>query len=400
MNSMKFRTIGLIAVLGFQLVFFSCSKDDNTPDYQPKFLHNHMEMEDYSKEEIINNISSGGEFSDEIQAIIHYDVAGIKITYNTVDVNGDDILASGALLFPKNASSELPMISFQHGTIISEEEAPSNYQSDFNYMGAMFASTGFIIAMPDYIGYGASAEVSHPYEHRQSLATACRDMIRAGKEYFKVKGINQPDPNLFLTGYSEGGFATMATYKLLQEEHSDEFNIKAVTAGAGAYDKSSFMDWVLSSNEDLEYINNYLWVLDSYNTIYPNLQRPYSYYFNEPWVSEIEGSGVLAFDGESNPSNLFHPDFADGVINGSDSAFINAIADNNCFDWKPNAPLQLYHGTNDTMVPYFNSQAAYDAMISQGTTEVELIPIQDGTHISSVADYAMGTYTFFLNQLY
>ncbi|MFP4557145.1 MAG: alpha/beta hydrolase family protein [Bacteroidales bacterium] len=397
---MKFRFLALIAVLGFQILFFSCSKDDNTPEYQPDYLHSHVEMKDYTREQIINNISTGGEFPEEMQAIINYDVAGINLTYKTVDVNGDEVLASGALLFPKNASSALPMISFQHGTITSEDQAPSNFESDFNDLGAMYASTGFVIVMPDYLGYGASKELDHPYEHRQTLATACRDMIRAGKEYFKVKDINQPDPNLFLTGYSEGGYATMATYKMLQEEHSNEFNIKAVTAGAGAYDKSGFMDWVLSSSEDLEYINNYLWVLDSYNTIYPELQRAHSFYFNEPWASEIEASGVLAYNGESNPSILFHSDFVDGVISGTDSAFIEAIADNNCYDWEPSSPLQLYHGTNDTMVPYFNSEAAYNAMINQGATEVELIPIEDGTHISSVEEYAMGTFTFFLNQLY
>ena len=33
------------------------------------------------------------------------------------------------------------------------------------------ASTGFVVAMPDYMGYGAIGILEHPYEHRVSLAS-------------------------------------------------------------------------------------------------------------------------------------------------------------------------------------------------------------------------------------
>ena len=191
----------------------------------------------------------------------------------------------------------------------------------------------------------------------------------------------------------------MATYKLLQEEHSNEFNITAVTAGAGAYDKSQFIEWVLSSTEELYYMNTYLWVLHTYNSIYPQLQRPYSDYLNEPWASMVEENGVWTPLGEYNPSELLKADFIEGVLSGTDQAFISAVEDNNCHDWNPLSPLQLYHGTADDMVPFFNSESAYNSMVERGSTQVELLPIEGGDHATSIAEYAMGTFTFIFSNL-
>jgi dipeptidyl aminopeptidase/acylaminoacyl peptidase len=333
----------------------------------------------------------------DIAFLVRNGVTGLKIVYKTVDISGQPIQASGALLIPQNANP-MPLISFQHGTITTESSAPSNLNSEANILPSVFASTGYIIAMPDYIGYGESKHLPHPYEHRASLATATRDMIRATYEYFKVKKTNQPNGKLFLTGYSEGGFATMATFQLLQQEHASEFNVAAVTVGAGAYNKTAFVDWVVSSTEGLEHINSFVWVLDVYNRIYPKLQRPYSFFFKEPWATTIQNGGVFASI-ESNPQQLFTINFSNGVKHGTDTDFISAIADNNCYSWLPSSPLQLYHGTNDTYVPYFNSETAFNAMISLGATNVELIPINEGTHETSIMQYATGTYAFFFQHL-
>ncbi len=384
-----------IIVLISALLIASCTKDDE--DYTPDYLVSSEEIVSLSVTQISGKLSGSNTLPAEIAFLIRYGVKGIRIVYETVDVNGEPILASGALLVPQN-SNPMALISFQHGTITSESSAPSNFDSEANMLASIFASTGYIIAMPDYLGYGESKNIPHPYEHRASLATATRDMIRAAYEYFKVKKINQPSSKLFLTGYSEGGFATMATLKLLQEQHAKEFNVSAASLGAGAYNKTAFVEWVVNSTDELEYINSFVWVLDVYNSLYPALRRSYDSYFNQPWADAIESGGVF-IDMESNPSLLFKNTFTDGVRNGTDTHFISVIADNNCYSWLPKMPMQLYHGTNDTYVPYFNSESAYNAMIGLGATTVELITIEGGTHATSIMDYAAGTYAFFLKYL-
>jgi pimeloyl-ACP methyl ester carboxylesterase len=385
----------LFFIASITLLIFanSCSKDENNFEFEPVYLTDYEHVETISRDQILGSLSETGLFPPETSFLIRYGIKGVRITYKTISPSGEEILASGALLIPDN-DFPMPLLSFQHGTITEESSAPSNFQSEFNSISSIYASTGYIIALPDYIGYGASMNMEHPYEHRISLATATRDMIRASYEYFKIKKLNQPNNDLFLSGYSEGGFATMATYKLLQEEHSNEFNISGVTVGAGAYNKTEFVNWIIESTTNLEFINYFVWVLDTYNSIYPQLQRPYNYYFNEPWATTIANQGVFASI-ETNPSLLFNHSFIEDVETGVDNDFISAIDDNNCYSWLPESPLQLYHGTDDTFVPYFNSESAYNSMVELGADNIELITIEGGDHFTSVSEYATGTFLFF-----
>lgn len=372
----------------------SCGKDD-PPPYDPEFLESYETIQTLSREEIQAIVGTGELFPAEAAAFVQFGVKAVRINYHTVGVEGEPIVASGALLVPVS-TNQLPMLSFQHGTLSNPSEAPSLFQSLYTEQLTFFASTGYHTVLPDYIGYGATANIEHPYEHRASLATATRDMIRASYEYFKVERLKEPDNRLFLTGYSEGGFATMATLKLLQEEHSQEFTITAATVGAGAYNKTATAKYVINSNENQEYINTFVWVLDVYNRIYPQLQRPYSHYFNEPWATQIAQNGVFT-PIELNPSLLFREEFVQGVLNGTDTAMLSALADNDCFDWKPGFPIRLYHGNADRLVPYLNSETAFAAMQAQGTQNIELITTEGGTHETSLGDYIMGTFTFFFS---
>lgn len=379
-------------VFMFSFLVMSCQKEDGIV-FEPEFLDEYSTISSLSKESIISMLSQNGFLPTEAAVFIKYGVKVVRITYNTVSHENEQIKASGVLIIPES-SNPMPFVSFQHGTITEDSYAPSYYQSAYTDFATIYSSTGFIIAVPDYLGYGSSNHINHPYEHRVSLATACRDMIRASYEYFKVNDLNQPSDKLFLTGYSEGGFATMATYKLLQEQHSNEFTITAVTVGAGAYNKTEFADWVMNSNQNLQHINSFVWVLNTYNSIYSQLNRPLNYYYNDTWASIIENQGVFATI-ESNPQLLFNQDFIENFTSGNDSQLNEVFADNNCFDWKPLSPLRLYHGTADLYVPYFNSLSAYNAMMEYNPPNVELVTVEGGDHVSTLSDYTVGTFLFF-----
>lgn len=373
----------------------ACSEDDPTTPYEPVYLDSFSIVNIFPKEEIQAMVISGGFLPPEVAAYVQYGVKALRIYYHTTDVEGNSIIASGALMVPVTDQA-LPMLSFQHGTLASPNEAPSLFQSIYSDQLMFFSSTGFQAALPDYIGYGVTSDLEHPYEHRETLATATRDMLRASYEYFKVEGLKDPQDRLFLTGYSEGGFATMAAIKLIQEEHSDEFRITAATVGAGAYNKTATAEYVISSDEDQEYINTFLWVLDVYNRIYPVLQRPYGHYFNEPWATQIEQYGVFS-PVELNPSLLFKSSFIESVLNGTDTHMLAVLADNDCYNWKPEFPIRLYHGDADRLVPYLNSSSAFLAMVAQGTQDIELITNEGGTHETSLEPYIMGSFNFFFS---
>jgi fermentation-respiration switch protein FrsA (DUF1100 family) len=388
----------LLQSLTILFLFIACKKDAETPPLpEPEYLTEEVFIKNLSSSEVKNVAGQIEGFPSLFLGLFQFNLKVYKITYKTKNYDGSDILASGALLIPQTGNS-LPLLSQHHGTLIDpvdELAAPSYFGqgSEAFVPGILFASIGYVVAVPDYIGYGASKDLTHPYEHGASLATTCRDMMRAAREFCARNQVNL-NGKVFLTGYSEGGYATMATFKLLQEQHNPEFNVTACAAGAGAYDKTAFGNYIVNANENLNFLPTYLWVLDTYNRIY-NINRPYNQLFNEPYATNISQNGIFVDGLPLNPQVLFKSDFLNGIKNGTDTQFINAFSQNNNFDWKPTAPLRLIHGTKDDYVPFFNSQSAFDAMQARGATQVSLSPIQDGNHFTSAVPFYLGTYQFF-----
>jgi hypothetical protein len=151
---------------------------------------------------------------------------------------------------------------------------------------------------------------------------------------------------------------------------------------------------VINSENELEFLANYLWVMDTYNRVY-NINRPFNQIFNEPYATTISQNGVFATGISKNPKVLFKTEFINGVINNTDTPFISAFAQNDLFDWKPNTPLNLLHGTADNFVLFFNSQNAFDAMKARGVTNVILTPLEGTEHAAMAIPYYLQVFLYF-----
>jgi dienelactone hydrolase len=329
-----------------------------------------------------------------ISGLLKYDIKAYKIVYKTKNTDGTEIQASGALIIPITTEA-LPLISQQHGTIRSDSEAPSNYgsSSESYSLASIFASNGYMIACPDYLGYGTSKNILHPYEHRESLAQASLDMIRASAEFINQEKLNW-NKKLMITGYSQGGFATMSLQKKIEEQFPNEFNLVASSCGAGAYNKTAFMKYLINETTHgiAAYNQLYIWVVQTYDRIY-GLNRNMAAYFKAPYAADIQSNGTNA---NVNVSfNLaFADDFKKNVNAGTDTEFLNAVKDNDVYDWGPRTETQLYHGDADQQVFYLNSSTAITAMKAKGGN-VTLFTKAGGTHGSTLQDYALGTFQFF-----
>ena len=103
-----------------------------------------------------------------VGSLARYSVKVYRLTYTTRNTDGQSVTASGALLVPV-APAAVPVISYQHGTLQPDEEnrAPSYYSQGSEIWSAVsvLAATGYVVSAPDYIGYGASKSLPHPYEH-------------------------------------------------------------------------------------------------------------------------------------------------------------------------------------------------------------------------------------------
>jgi pimeloyl-ACP methyl ester carboxylesterase len=390
----SFRSFWFVSIVGLLLVA-SCKNSD--PETKPKveneYLVDTSSIVSLSKEQLVEQIRS---FNPQLVFLVKNGVRVVRLTYKTKNSDGAEITASGAMIIPATIE-EASLISVQHGTITDENDAPSNFQAgtEANTAGSLFAGLGYIIVYPDYIGYGASKAYPHPYEHRATLASASLDMLRAAKEYLAGRSDIKWNKKLYIAGYSEGGFATLSLQKKIEEEAASEFNLRASSCGAGAYDKTAFMKHIINNTTigRSNYNSLYLWVLLTYDRIY-GLNRAKSTYFNSTYSDAIQANGQKAvINGSFN--KIFQESFVKGLNDGTDQAFVNAIADNNVYDWKPVSPTKLFHGDADQLVFYFNSQNAYNAMRNRGATNVTLETLKGKDHSSAVNDFLLNSYAFF-----
>jgi pimeloyl-ACP methyl ester carboxylesterase len=387
--------LSLLLVSGMLFLAPTSCKQDNGPDPVtnfPRVLTKSSLIGEYTADQLRSRFTGSSQI---LQAFVKYNISVYRLEYTTTNTDGKSITASGAVIIPTTTTAA-PLLSMQHGTLAVEADAPSNYQStsEIYTFGALFGSQGYIISAPDFIGYGATKATPHTYEQRNGLATSSLDMIRATRDFLSDKGVNW-NKRLFIAGYSEGGYATLALQKKIEEETGSEFNLVASSCGAGAYDKPAFMKQIINdTTSGVPSINRlYLWVLLTYDRLY-GLNHPMAYYFKEPYATQITATGK---DTDINVSlNLAFTDaFKQGINTGTDKTFLDAVQDNDIHDWKPKTPLRLYHGDADNTVFFLNSQNTYDAMIKRGATNVQLIPVQGANHATAILSYISGTYDFF-----
>jgi pimeloyl-ACP methyl ester carboxylesterase len=321
-----------------------------------------------------------------------------RLTYTTRDVDGTAITASGAVLVPAVAGP-LPTMSYLRGTIIPihwERRAPSYYDLENNqsiyenyemsYLAAGFAAAGYFTVAPDLIGYGASRDREHPYLHAPSLAWAARDMLRASHEFAEDQGIAL-DGHHFITGWSEGGLAGMALYELLEREHGEEFAVRGTSLLAGAYALSAHLDWFCCIDEPYPEQEICYWALRSMMRVY-HLARSFEEVVRPKFATGLMRD-VLA-PVPANPRDGLMPGFREEMQNRTERAIRQTLQDSDRYDWRPYAPVFLHHGTHDDIVPFFESQMAYQAMRARGGT-VTLYPYLAQDHYQPVNTYVVRT---------
>lgn len=146
---------------------------------------------------------------------IRYGVETHSLRYATQD-RGVAVEATGLVVFPDVAAPEaLPMILWLHPTMgFSDACAPSGTGIIGAAFPILFASMGFVVVAPDYLGmsgWGAPSEMSHPYAVAEPTAIASLDMLRAAVSLAAdEEAPAQPDPErVIYWGASQGGHAAL-----------------------------------------------------------------------------------------------------------------------------------------------------------------------------------------------
>ena len=374
----QFFLIALITILSW-----GCSED---PDQLPVPVENQYLVEsslksEFSQSTIKNFVTLSG-YPDFVN-LVKYDIEIYKIKYRT-QVEGSEVIASGVISIPKGIFGPLPYLSAHRGTIFSDTEAPS--EQGLIYGFEVVASSGYATVLPDMIGFGVTKEMSQYYYNKETNSRVTIDLIKAGKEFLKDRAILLSD-QLFLFGYSQGGFITVATQQAIENDPTLDWNITAVAAGAGSYNIEFVMHDVLDRGVFTSPAFLSL-IISSYNTV-NKFDKPMTYYFQEPYASQIPG----LLDGSKNAGQInsilpdaledyFQPDFLAGMKNGSETQMIDAFRENSVDDWNPEAPLRLYHSSGDQYIPIQDSKNTAELMKANGS-DVTFVLIGDGSHEAS-----------------
>ncbi|KAA9340541.1 alpha/beta hydrolase family protein [Adhaeribacter soli] len=313
---------------------------------------------------------------------LQYDVVVFKMVYYTT-YQGKQTQASGLMCFPRNMPNPPAILSAQHGTLFAHKDAPSNFPNSFNGP-ELFASAGYATFIPDYLGYGASAQILHTYYNEQYSALAVIDMIKAGKIFCQQEEIPVSD-KLFLAGYSEGGYVTLAAQKEIENNPAHNLKLTAVAAGAGGYDLQDMLSNITTA-PSYNHPSYLAFLLQAYNTA-NGWNRPLTDFFQEPYASKIPallngsktGSQVNA-ELVKQPNKLFAPAFFNALKGSGEDQVKEALKANSLTDYAPKAPTRMYHGTADDVVPFTNSQVTYNKLKANGAKDLTFHSIPGGTH--------------------
>jgi pimeloyl-ACP methyl ester carboxylesterase len=184
-----------------------------------------------SKEEVaqrLGPILAG--FKLEAQNGVHiYRVKYQTQTPATAAAPAAPVVASGLMIVPDSKKTSYPWVGVQHGTITSKADAPSVTPAE----GIFEASQGFVTVVMDYIGYGSSSKVLHPYLIEKAYADAGIDFLKATYKFAELNTIAKGP--LFLKGYSEGGYATLALQKEIETNYAGVFPLVATAPSGGPY---------------------------------------------------------------------------------------------------------------------------------------------------------------------
>lgn len=334
-----------------------------------------------------------------------YDVELHRITtYTTLPGSGQKAKVSGLLAIPVGVKGPLPVVSWQHGTILSYEQVPSNLTkvSDPNYVMQenvdsaetllnvqRLAGNGYAIIAADYIGKGPYRDGrSEAYAVKDTTVQTCIDILDAGLTGLQQLG--HQSSALFLNGWSQGA---LNTQWLTQELQSRGKKITATSVESPFNDlNESFQFWAgvetFPSTNSTPYPPMPDWIslcmiiaLGSHQDRYGlkdllrNAVKPEYQNLAVKYWSDYK----MDFD-KSKPfpsgSNLLIDGFFEKYTNDTNSTFLQLIANNRVTYWEYTSPIRFYYGLADQAIHPVMAKRPLPA----GGKFTKGIPVKDGSH--------------------
>ena len=313
-----------------------------------------------------------------------------RVTYGSVipEQGNRPTLASGLLAVPEVEATRLPLVSYQHGTVYGKEQVPSfaDQSPETQLMIAQFAGQGYLLIGADYFGLGTSAE-PEGYMVKASHQQATQDMLTAARAVIAHLGL--ADDGLYLGGWSQGGFVTLAMLERLELSGT---LVKATATASAPIDVFAALNGFLSypRANDADWVNS-LFILSafSFENYYgvPGLAR--SLIKDEHYEMARKAYAREPVDPTKIPTDLhelLNADYFDARFFAA-SAYGRLVAETQVYRWLYETPVRTYYGEADEAIATGLGRLAmtYQQAMGAGNANVEAVTTGPTSHRGTFA---------------
>lgn len=313
-----------------------------------------------------------------------------RITYASVapERNNRPVTATGLLAVPDTSGTSFPMVSYQHGTVYGKQEVPSfaEQSPETQLMIAQFAGQGYLLIGADYFGLGVSTE-PEGYMVKGSHQQATYDLLTASRAV--LGHLKLASTKLFLAGWSQGGFVTMA---FLEKLEAAGVTVQAAATASAPVDVFVALNGFLSfpRKNDATWVPT-LFILSSFSfeKYYgiPGLAK--SLIADDYYETSRKAYERLPFSAADIPTDvrkLVRPEYLDAQFFAA-SAYGRLIAQAQAYRWVIKSPVRNYFGEADEAITTGLGQLAmtYQRAIGSGNPQVEAVSTGATSHRGTFA---------------
>lgn len=330
---------------------------------------------------------------DIVDMCMYRKVVQVAGTYTSVDADYNPVTLSGKVFYPHDKPIR-NVILVSHFTIGANFECPSETFA----LEGILASLGYLVIMPDYIGYGATRTMVHPYLQADLTSENVADMLFAVMPWIGRENLPLQSDSIILLGYSQGGATTMHVQRMLETSpvYRAMYPLKHTYCGSGPYDVALTYDY--SIRQDLTGIPCAVPMI--IQGMSEGMASPLhmSYFFKEPLLSNYDEwlnsklytvKQINLMIDATRLSEILTEDASDKTNPETQRLYKRLIENSINPIYAPVTPMYMFHSMEDRTVPFINSQRMQMQFDNYGCQNIEYDFGYYGTHTTGMMKFLL-----------
>jgi hypothetical protein len=299
-----FRYCGVTSVACAAALLAACGSDSPTAAPAPSTAHGTLALSPPVRVASVDAATFQAQLGASPAGAQLLEVAGAPICgvdfyymlFWTLGALGEITQSSGALMVPTGAapacSGPRPIVLYGHGTQfeksfnIADATLFTTTNAEGAVVAATFAAQGYIVVAPNYAGYDISTLGYHPFINAKQQSGEMIDALAAGRAALPTTYAASTSDNgqLFLTGYSAGGYVAMATQRAMEAANQ---TVTAAAPMSGPYALEALFDAVVTGHVSLGSTLFSPLVTSSYQNAYGNVYNTPSDFYSATYATGI-----------------------------------------------------------------------------------------------------------------